>query len=162
MFIYCGLRCHGAHVKARGNSWELILSFHRTDPGDGTQITKLGCRCLYPPSHLSSPIFTFLWDRVLLCRLGWSGICYVDQTDLELMVTLLPLPPECLACRHVPPCLGHPALCSSSSLHGVCSPPEEYQCTHLTSSPVGCGSSLVLLLGLCYHSNSYCLGQGAN
>lgn len=52
--------------------------------------------------------FSFVWfgDRVSLCRPDWPGTHLVDQTDLELTKTHLPLPLRCWDWRCA---LSHPA-----------------------------------------------------
>lgn len=49
----------------------------------------------------------FFSDRVSLCISGSPRTHYIVQVELELVVILLPLPPEWWDYRHVPP---HPAI----------------------------------------------------
>lgn len=45
--------CLSPGTEVRGQPTELVLSFHRVDPGIPIQILRLGSKCLYPLNHLA-------------------------------------------------------------------------------------------------------------
>lgn len=52
----CVHTCHGAVVEARGELWEVVLSFHYMGPGDGTRLFRFGSRYFFSPSHSFLPL----------------------------------------------------------------------------------------------------------
>lgn len=58
---------HSTCVEVRGQLME-VGSLLPLDPGDWTQVTRLGDKCLNPPSHL-----TCLWYKIFLCSPGFPG-----------------------------------------------------------------------------------------
>jgi hypothetical protein len=63
-----------AHMwRSEEKSGEPVLSFHPGDPGDQTRVIGISSHCLYPLSHLSSPMllsrfilfFIFRWNLSL-------------------------------------------------------------------------------------------------
>lgn len=47
------------HKLSKVSIIESVPSFHHVDPGDGTQIVRLGTRLLYVLTHLAGPDFPF-------------------------------------------------------------------------------------------------------
>jgi hypothetical protein len=64
---------------------------------------SLVCFCFFPPLWVFSRQFS-------LCNCSCPGICYVEQAGLQLTEIYLPLPPECLYHRCVPPHLTKPSF----------------------------------------------------
>lgn len=56
VFVCGGKHYTTAHVwRSEENFQELVLSFYRVNPGDQTQVLKLGSKNPYPLNHLGDP-----------------------------------------------------------------------------------------------------------
>ena len=58
IYLFIGGTHDTVHVGVRRQLWHLIISSHHVGPGDWTQVSRIGCSCLYPLSHLSGPLQT--------------------------------------------------------------------------------------------------------
>lgn len=59
-YIYLFIQGHTMPMEARGLlAGEIVFSFHRVDPGDGTQVLKLVSKHLYLTSSLTTPRLPF-------------------------------------------------------------------------------------------------------
>lgn len=54
--------------RTTSKSW---FSFHHVGPRDGTQVLKLGGKCLYPLSHLADPSTIVFRDSWHVCFGNW-------------------------------------------------------------------------------------------
>lgn len=60
-YILGHMLCHHMCMFIGGcDLWELALSFHHMEPEDQTGVIRLGNKCFYPRSHLSSPILILI------------------------------------------------------------------------------------------------------
>lgn len=67
-------------MKVRGQCWELLVSLHRVDRGDSTQVFRHFDKHFYPSSHLSG----------LLCRWKlWQAPCWVPYVFRKIRVLFL-------------------------------------------------------------------------
>lgn len=72
-FLFCvWISTHNTSTAPKWESAELALSLHNVDRRDGTLAIRLGDKCFYPLSHLSSWINS-VWRQDSLC--GPNSIC---------------------------------------------------------------------------------------
>jgi hypothetical protein len=128
---------HSGESGIRGENYSQVVCYTFTVYKD---MLNLG------PVDLKILFIWFFSDRVSLCSLGLPQTCNVDQAGLEFEI-LLPQPPKCWDCRHVPPCLALWGgdwtllleLCSPTQLMFIKWIPEEirWQFQHCRLSVLG-------------------------